>query len=726
MSDESNKETEFTSSAPFEKYDSIVNELKLLPYESLDCACSICQVVRSNPTGKNGFCKVPPTNTLDPNLSADPSEQNDSIPTDDLLSEPSPGPSKVNSKNDFVVPMCVKCWTVVGKGIAHPCTESSRQKNLREKLSLPTRQKLAAYTIHETANTSREKNIEIKTGGRPLFVCREAIQEVRVGHDFFFNIQADNPSISNDKLINIGARYRKYHGGNSVEPHFVSALNASGDACKKYFNLEHCYFEQNVTGLNVEVSKPLVFCNNVRQFINFVKEMRDIRADEDYVAKFGLDGGGGSIKVTMSLIKRPENDPEPPKKKAKSSNVTTPVNDIPPSPVSDNDDLNADPDFPAPRVNKSSAKAPESPTPSTSKSTTYKIREPIGSKRPMPRYLESGVKQMFIIASAPGVKETYENVKQILDVLKVFDIASDGIDFLNLGDDDSLHTDLKEWNNLFGIMSHSSHNPCTWCESKSGEWVKNAPRRTLGRIRMLAQQYQDDMKAYERAKEKGDKNIKKPDTKDYFSCVRMPLIGGNDNRSIYDVCPLPELHILTGVLNHIFVKLNDAWGGNKAFKWAEKHYIASDAHHGLGFKGPNSRRVLHKAKDLAEDRELPRELGIFADALVKFDKVVAGSFGMVQSKTIQADIRAFEIAFMKLGISVTPKVHAVIEHLPEFLALGYGPLGPYSEQTTEAAHYDFAKIWAHYPSNSLKPDQVAEQHYRAILKYTWLHLKRIY
>ena len=49
--------------------------------------------------------------------------------------------------------------------------------------------------------------------------------------------------------------------------------------------------------------------------------MRDIRADEDYVAKFGLDGGGGSIKVTMSLIKRPSNDPEPPKKKAKSSNL---------------------------------------------------------------------------------------------------------------------------------------------------------------------------------------------------------------------------------------------------------------------------------------------------------------------------------------------------------------------------------------------------------------------
>ena len=88
-----------------------MNELKLLPYESFDCACSICQVVRSNPIGKNGPSKAHPTNTLDPDISTDPSEQNDSISTDDWLSEPSPGPSKVNSKSDFVVPMCVKCWT---------------------------------------------------------------------------------------------------------------------------------------------------------------------------------------------------------------------------------------------------------------------------------------------------------------------------------------------------------------------------------------------------------------------------------------------------------------------------------------------------------------------------------------------------------------------------------------------------------------------------------------
>jgi hypothetical protein len=79
---------------------------------------------------------------------------------------------------------------------------------------------------------------------------------------------------------------------------------------------------------------------------------------------------------------------------------------------------------------------------------------------------------------------------------------------------------------------------------------------------------------------------------------------------------------------------------------------------------------------------------------------------------------------MKLGISVIPKAHAIFEHLPEFLELGYGPLGYYSEQATEASHYDFIPVWANYPSNPLKPLQVGQQHHNALLKYNSLRVKR--
>ena len=94
----------------------------------------------------------------------------------------------------------------------------------------------------------------------------------------------------------------------------------------------------------------------------------------------------------------------------------------------------------------------------------------------------------MIIASAAGVKETYENVKSILRSLCIFG----GVHSLNLGTDSSLHTDLKEWNSLLGLQSHSSTYCCTWCEAKkmdNGMWEKGATRRTLGGIRQKAKEY---------------------------------------------------------------------------------------------------------------------------------------------------------------------------------------------------------------------------------------------
>ena len=739
MSVERNVPVEFTSCASPDKYDSIVNELKLLPYESLDCSCSVCKIIRSGyPSWVNNFCKVDASSipsdstTIDDsnnptNLSEEPSAgKSEPVGTSEPVSTSEPvGTSEPTgssepagtSRSDSVVQVCLKCWTIVGVGISHTCNRITRLKNLNAHLSPSTQQQMAAQTI-KAANS---KQVYLKTLGQPLFVSLEAVQNVQTGHDFFLGIQTDNPSISNKTLINIAARYRRFHGGNSVEPHFVSALIESGDICKDFFDWKQFVFEEKVDEETVEVNKPVVFCNDVASFVDFVKVMRDIK-DKDYVTKIGLDGGGGSIKVTLALVERPSyDDPQPPKKKVKLSDQ--PIDNSPPSPLPKS--TVEDPDFCAPRAPRKRNVSSDNSAGGSANPGTSGIRVPIDSKKP--RYLETGVKRMFIIASAPGVKETYDNVQKILDALKIFDIHNEGITYMNLGSEDSLHTDLKDWNHLLGLMSHSSSYPCSWCESKKGVWEKNAPRRTLGRIRMLAKEYKDAMEKWERMKARGVKCWKKPEAKDYFCCVRDPLLGGNDNKSIYDVCPLPELHLLTGITNHIFCKLNEKWGEdgeNKAFDWAEeKFFIKSDAHNGLGFKGPNSREILKKAKDLAND--LPRNLTMFAYALDTFNTVVEGSFGKVESPTILLDIVAFEKAFMKLGISVTPKVHAVFEHLPEFLSLGYGPLGFYSEQATEACHYDFIPIWNNYRSNSLKPEQVGKQHHRAILKYNGLHLRYI-
>ena len=86
------------------------------------------------------------------------------------------------------------------------------------------------------------------------------------------------------------------------------------------------------------------------------------------------------------------------------------------------------------------------------------------------------------------------------------------------------------------------------------------------------------------------------------------------------------------------------------------------------------------------------------------------------------NIRAFKIAFMALGISVTPKVHCVFRHVQEFCETRKCGLGVYSEQVVEASHYDFAKVERWYPTNLKTDPRCAEKLLNAVTRYNGSHL----
>ena len=54
-------------------------------------------------------------------------------------------------------------------------------------------------------------------------------------------------------------------------------------------------------------------------------------------------------------------------------------------------------------------------------------------------------------------------------------------------------------------------------------------------------------------------------------------------------------------------------------------------------------------------------------------------------------IQQFENVYKDLGISITPKVHILIKHVPEFIKKHNRSLGWYSEQALENTHYDFSR-----------------------------------
>ena len=90
------------------------------------------------------------------------------------------------------------------------------------------------------------------------------------------------------------------------------------------------------------------------------------------------------------------------------------------------------------------------------------------------KFLELGVKRVFIIGLVPYVTELYANVKRIW--------INYGIDHLK---EYTVPTDLKLCNGLLGMMSHSSCYPCAWCNTRKDALNKRGNQRTIVNLMKL-------------------------------------------------------------------------------------------------------------------------------------------------------------------------------------------------------------------------------------------------
>ena len=133
-------------------------------------------------------------------------------------------------------------------------------------------------------------------------------------------------------------------------------------------------------------------------------------------------------------------------------------------------------------------------------------------------------------------------------------------------------------------------------------------------------------------------------------------------------------------------------------EWAKHNNIWKKDYRGGTLEGNQARQLLRKLLDLV--RNLPEKYKVFGEALHRFDDVIAACFGRMHvSDDCKTKIAAFKTAYTSLGISVTPKVHAVFDHVPEWVlriekrtGIKRG-LGFSSEQASESAHRDFRAKW---------------------------------
>ena len=282
-------------------------------------------------------------------------------------------------------------------------------------------------------------------------------------------------------------------------------------------------------------------------------------------------------------------------------------------------------------------------------------------------YLFSGVKKIFIIAIIEDIPENFFNISKILGLLNI----------------DKIHhmivCDLKVANILCGLQGHASKHPCCFCEVPSDKLHEAGPPRTLGSL-------QQNFEAF--------KASGKRLAADFKNSVNEPIIQGSDQNQVLDVLAPPELHILLGVVNHLFQGLKKIW--NQASLWPEMlHIHPSPFQGGDNFNGPSCHKLLQHIDKLEHQAELSSsfQVGPFVRAFRDFRRVVHSCFGMSLDQDFAQHIQNFRDSCDHLPISITPKLHILFVHVPEFINRKNLPLGVFSEQASETVHQDFQKFW---------------------------------
>ncbi len=624
-----------------------------------DCSCELCVVATWSK--KKGGSKPPSSQYLRSQLQQGAAKQSTG-----LESKPSMSPAVLshpcspNTPTSSLSPSvrCSFCHSVISSPSAsHDCNPSVRRKNLLGELTPKGKANAAACYVREQVEATESPVVALANPrGRPTEVTvasskakRCLIKPPPLSHETLFHMQ-DVAGLSNNALLKQGQVIRQQtQNRQAIAGNLKAALVARGHRLSPFFgfkNLSYLVKGDKVSDSRQTVSKPTILVKDLNGLINFVGAEREVTK---YRLKLGLDGGGGFLKATLNVIE-----------------------DTPPL-------------------------SPTSPLAKKPALDSFK-------------FLDTGVKKLFIIGLAQNVPECYENVKTLVRELPL------DVTFCT-------SADLKMLNILVGIGPHSSSCPCTWCEAHSKDFRSDfvAPLRTFARIRHQARLYKEAVR-----------QKKKFTPQTYFSCVEEPILRVRGDVVVLDAIAPPQLHLMMGVTSKIWDELlvrleKDALADKKVVEeWARLQNIAKKDYRGGVMEGNQCRKLLKKSLDLIP--HLPQKYKLFGLALHRFDDVVSSCFGMHVVGDFEKSISDFKAAYGALGLSVTPKIHATVVHVPEWIkrheartgqrvGLGYA-----SEQASESVHRDFLNRWEQGYKVSESNDKYADQLLRCVVRYNSSHI----
>lgn len=586
----------------------------------VQCQCKICEVGRSN------FLTIGQARRKSPGRPS----------TDNNLGHSQSPPKPIR--------ICSFCLTILSRGKPHQCDKYTRHHNLLQIPNTEIEKDQIASSILRQKSKAAESNSPIlkltTITGKPMTVnvSPSTSSNILFTSDDISAIQLDL-NLSYNQTLKLAAHIRSStKARKSIEPGLKQKLSEKRHLLDQFFSASEVeYLKIHKDKITEKESKPTVFCTDFSGMIEYVIGKRGQIENENLRVKLCLDGGGGFMKICLSVF-------------------------------------NTVDDF--------------------QKKHRRTYDEGMASG-----FCDTGVKRIFIIAISPDVQENYTNI------LKMWVLAQLSSGLTEWNNKYTISTDLKLANIILGLMNHSSLHPCSWCDIQRDELHMQGNTRTLQSLtNAFWKWYSSD----------GEKKS----AKDYGNVIHIPLLKGNPDDSITDILPPPELHLFIGPFNTIYKAMEQEFS-NEAAAWAKHCSVERESFHGGHFNGNSCRRLL---KTLDYLRSIcPIGCLKYVKCLELFKRVVHSCYGYVLDEKYMDHIHEFKTSYLGLGIAVTPKVHAVWYHIPDFCNSVNEGLGRWSEQAAESVHADFKHTWKKY-SVSITHPSYCDRLLSAVEEYNGSHL----
>ena len=149
---------------------------------------------------------------------------------------------------------------------------------------------------------------------------------------------------------------------------------------------------------------------------------------------------------------------------------------------------------------------------------------------------ETSVDQTLLLGNFPNIQENHDNCA----------VFFKSIDLKNI--QFTLCADLK-LNLILGLQNHTSKYPCCFCNKSTDcvDWLfSTGDKRTFGSIRQQNLVWKQGCNS--------DSSLK-----EFYNCKNQPLLPGDDETEVMEICNIPELHLYKGTINLLWNHLATRW-----------------------------------------------------------------------------------------------------------------------------------------------------------------------